>query len=99
MATFFCELSGKSSLGVGLFRLSEAASGAIYIDDHNIRDIKLSALRSRISILVQDPVLFVGTVRWDIEDPGEVCSIMTLIKEICVVPLFPHKSGSTEALQ
>ncbi|KAK7090505.1 hypothetical protein V1264_010291 [Littorina saxatilis] len=62
--------SGKSSLGVGLFRLSEAASGAIYIDNFNIRDIKFSALRSRISILVQDPVLFVGTIRYNLDPPG-----------------------------
>lgn len=62
--------SGKSSLGVGLFRLAEAASGAIYIDNLTIRDIKLSALRSRISILVQDPVLFVGTVRYNLDPSG-----------------------------
>lgn len=66
--------SGKSSLGVALFRLSEAASGAIYIDNHNIRDIKLSALRSRISILVQDPVLFVGTIRYNLDPPGHYSS-------------------------
>ncbi|PVD18354.1 hypothetical protein C0Q70_20903 [Pomacea canaliculata] len=63
--------SGKSSLGIALFRLSEAASGAIYIDDINIRDIKLSALRSRISILVQDPVLFVGTIRYNLDPAGQ----------------------------
>lgn len=55
--------TGKSSIGVGLFRLAEAASGTILIDDINIRDVPLDILRSRLSILVQDPVLFTGTVR------------------------------------
>ena len=58
-------MPGKSSLGQALFRLTEPSSGSIYIDDQNIRDVNLHLLRSRISILVQDPVLFVGTIRLD----------------------------------
>lgn len=56
-------MAGKSSLGVGLFRVAEAASGTILIDSINIRDVPLDVLRSRLSILVQDPVLFTGTIR------------------------------------
>ncbi|XP_041349392.1 multidrug resistance-associated protein 5-like [Gigantopelta aegis] len=62
--------SGKSSLGVALFRLSEAASGAITIDGRNIRDVELTDLRSRLTILVQDPVLFEGTVRYNLDPSG-----------------------------
>ena len=45
--------AGKSSLTVALFRIIEAASGAILIDNINIADFGLYDLRSRITIIPQ----------------------------------------------
>lgn len=57
--------SGKSSLFRALLRLTEIESdGAIYIDGININSISMDTLRSAVSIIPQDPVLFSGTLRY-----------------------------------
>ncbi|XP_067949296.1 multidrug resistance-associated protein 1-like [Watersipora subatra] len=55
--------AGKSSMTVALFRLIEAAKGSISIDGINIGDIGLHQLRNKLTILPQDPVLFSGNIR------------------------------------
>ncbi|XP_033725322.1 multidrug resistance-associated protein 1-like [Pecten maximus] len=62
--------AGKSSLAVALFRLIESASGTITIDGIRTRDLGLHDLRSNITILPQDPVLFSGPLKANV-DPLE----------------------------
>ncbi|KAM6898542.1 ATP-binding cassette sub-family C member 3 [Lycodopsis pacificus] len=62
--------AGKSSMTLCLFRLLEAASGEITIDGVKISELGLHDLRSRLTIIPQEPVLFSGTLKMNL-DPFE----------------------------
>lgn len=65
--------AGKSSLTLALFRIIEPAGGQMLIDGIDISKLGLHTLRKRLTIIPQDPVLFSGTLRLNL-DPFNECS-------------------------
>ncbi|XP_063285544.1 multidrug resistance-associated protein 1-like [Pelobates fuscus] len=59
--------AGKSSLTLGLFRILEPATGKICIDETDISKLGLHELRCKITIIPQDPVLFSGSLRMNLD--------------------------------
>ncbi len=59
--------SGKSTLLNALFRISEAQSGQILIDNVDIKTLGLHNLRKSISIIPQNPCMFQGTIRQNVD--------------------------------
>lgn len=59
--------AGKSSLTLALFRIIEADGGSIEIDGINIANLQLEQLRSCLTIVPQDPVLFSGTMKMNLD--------------------------------
>uniref|UniRef100_A0A4W2FNX0 ATP binding cassette subfamily C member 8 n=1 Tax=Bos indicus x Bos taurus TaxID=30522 RepID=A0A4W2FNX0_BOBOX len=78
--------SGKSSFSLAFFRMVDMFEGRIIIDGIDIAKLPLHTLRSRLSIILQDPVLFSGTIRFNL-DPERKCSDSTLWEALEIAQL------------
>ncbi|CAD8188699.1 unnamed protein product [Paramecium pentaurelia] len=87
--------AGKSSITLCILRILEAVSGHIEIDDIDISKVQIQKLRSSITTMLQDPVIFTGTIRQNL-DPLNTCSdqeVMKVIEECCLLQLINDRNG------
>jgi ABC-type multidrug transport system fused ATPase/permease subunit len=87
--------AGKSSIMTTLFRLVELSGGSITIDGVNISKIGLGDLRSRLAIIPQDPTLFRGTVRSNL-DPFDEHSDLELWSALRQSDLVHDDAGAED---
>jgi ATP-binding cassette, subfamily B, bacterial len=59
--------AGKTTIASLLLRFYDPSSGAVLLDGHDLRNLKLRWLRQHVSVVLQDAVIFSGTVRENIE--------------------------------
>ena len=59
--------SGKSTIINLLGRFYDPLEGVVYIDECNLRDLAFSSLRKEVSIVLQEPFLFNGTVEYNLK--------------------------------
>ena len=81
--------AGKSSLTLALFRIIEPVQGTIVIDDCDVTQMGLGFLRSRLTIIPQDPVLFSGTLRFNIDPFNSYTDEQVTINFIRPDKIFP----------
>ncbi|XP_019407577.1 PREDICTED: ATP-binding cassette sub-family C member 8 isoform X4 [Crocodylus porosus] len=78
--------SGKSSFSLAFFRMVDTFEGRIIIDGIDIAKLPLQTLRSRLSIILQDPILFSGTIRFNL-DPEKKCTDSVLWEALEIAQL------------
>jgi ABC-type multidrug transport system fused ATPase/permease subunit len=84
--------AGKSSLALTLLRGLEIESGQILIDGLNTKTIDLHALRSRLAYVPQDPTLFAGTLRLNL-DPYDEHTDKEVLDALTRVGLLDSREG------
>ncbi|CAK7235753.1 hypothetical protein SBRCBS47491_009404 [Sporothrix bragantina] len=91
--------AGKSTLAAVFFRLLEAREGTIRIDNIDISTLQLDQLRSRLAIIPQDPFLFSGTLRsnLDLENSIDDYDLHHVLKRVHLVE--PNDNAAPQSLQ
>eukprot|EP00347_Sterkiella_histriomuscorum_P019725 403340529 len=75
--------AGKSTICLSLHRIMEISSGYIMIDGVDIKELELHELRKRITVIPQDPTMFTGTLRFNLDPENRTPDdrIIELLKE------------------
>lgn len=95
--------SGKSTLALSFFRFVEATKGSIVIDGIDIKDLGTEDLRSNLTIIPQDPTLFSGSLRSNMDpfDQFEDEDIYTALRRVHLLPYETEENtvGSDPTLE
>jgi ABC-type multidrug transport system fused ATPase/permease subunit len=85
--------AGKSTLTLAFFRILQIPMDSVIIDEVDISSIQLAVLRSKLSIIPQEPVLFSGTIRSNIDPLGQACEadIWEAIKRVHFLETFANE--------
>lgn len=93
--------AGKSSLVAALFRVVPLSSGKISIDSRDIASIPVEVLRDRLALVPQQPFLFAGTVRDNLDPRGDHTDsrIWKAVEDCLAKPLVQSLGGLTGSLE
>ncbi|PRP88412.1 hypothetical protein PROFUN_03326 [Planoprotostelium fungivorum] len=91
--------AGKSSLMLALFRIIELSGGSIVIDGEDISTLGLEDVRRRLAIIPQDPTLFTGTIRSNLDpfsehDDVDIWRALSSVQLQTMIENYPGKLDS-----
>eukprot|EP00850_Spirogloea_muscicola_P015101 SM000113S24057 [mRNA] locus=s113:209143:220544:+ [translate_table: standard] len=89
---------GKTTLMMALYRLVELSSGRILIDSLDVSKIGLLDLRSRLALVPQDPIIFSGTIRMNLDPFGQSQGDKQLWEALRRSGMFETVSGLPDKL-
>ncbi|CAD8205655.1 unnamed protein product [Paramecium pentaurelia] len=87
--------AGKSSITLSLLRILESLEGKILIDNVDIANLSLKQLRESITIILQDAVIFDGTIKDNLDPLGlrSDSEILSSINQCCLNRLVSNRDG------
>lgn len=87
--------AGKSTIALALSRIVEICRGSIEIDGINIADVPLKELRRRVTLIPQDPVLFNGSLRFNLDPESEFTDekLVRVLKKANLHKILRHEQN------